>query len=572
MGLAGVAGWSLDRLDIVSADTFGARGTLAVGGQNYEIFRLAALQDSYDVARLPYTLRILLENLLRHEDGDTVTRETVEAVARWVATDEPAQRDHVPAVARPAPGLHRRPRRRRPRRHARGDAGPRRRPGAHRGAHPGRAGHRPLGAGRRVRHPRGLPLQRRARVRAQQGALRAAPLGPAGVRRAQGRPAEHRDRPPGQPRVPRPRGREPRRPGVPGHARRHRLAHDDDQRPRRARLGRRRHRGRGRHARRAAVDARPAGRRLQARRPAARGRDRHRPRPDRDADPAPGRRGREVRRVLRAGPRRARARRPRDDREHVARVRRDVRLLPRRRGDARLPAPHRPAGGAHRPRRGLLPREHALARPRRPPDVLAGRRARPRRRRAEHRRAAPPAGPRAADGGEVVVHRGDADLRRELRERHARQGGRGHVPGQRPDRRARSPARTKSTPSRREPQPVATATHRTHERRRGARRRDVRARPRRRRHRRDHELHEHVEPAGHARRRAAREESRRARAAPPAVGQVVARARLEGRHGVLRARRPDAVPRGARLPHRRLRLHDLHRELRPAARARSRRR
>src|SRR4051794_21613496 len=77
------------RLDSVSADTFGARGTLAVGGQDFEIFQLGALQDSYDVARLPYTLRILLENLLRYEDGDTVTRETVEAVARWVATDEP---------------------------------------------------------------------------------------------------------------------------------------------------------------------------------------------------------------------------------------------------------------------------------------------------------------------------------------------------------------------------------------------------------------------------------------------------------------------------------------------------
>ena len=43
----------------MSGDTFGARSTLDVGGQSYEIFRLAALQDAYDVARLPYTLRIL---------------------------------------------------------------------------------------------------------------------------------------------------------------------------------------------------------------------------------------------------------------------------------------------------------------------------------------------------------------------------------------------------------------------------------------------------------------------------------------------------------------------------------
>jgi aconitate hydratase A / 2-methylisocitrate dehydratase len=86
----------------VSSDTFGARSTLDVGGQGYEIFRLAALQDTYDVARLPYTLRILLENLLRHEDGETVTRESVEAVARWVATDEP----HGEITFRPSRVLH----------------------------------------------------------------------------------------------------------------------------------------------------------------------------------------------------------------------------------------------------------------------------------------------------------------------------------------------------------------------------------------------------------------------------------------------------------------------------------
>jgi aconitate hydratase len=86
----------------VSADTFGARGTLAVGGRDFEIFRLGALQDTYDVARLPYTQRILLENLLRHEDGDTVTHETVEAVARWVATDDP----HSEITFKPSRVLH----------------------------------------------------------------------------------------------------------------------------------------------------------------------------------------------------------------------------------------------------------------------------------------------------------------------------------------------------------------------------------------------------------------------------------------------------------------------------------
>ena len=57
-------------------DTFGARSTLTVGGTGHEIFRLDALQSRFDVARLPYTLRILLENLLRREDGETVAPPT----------------------------------------------------------------------------------------------------------------------------------------------------------------------------------------------------------------------------------------------------------------------------------------------------------------------------------------------------------------------------------------------------------------------------------------------------------------------------------------------------------------
>src|SRR4051794_30209964 len=72
-------------------DTFGARSTLQAGGQSYEIFRLDALQEKYDVARLPYSLKVLLENLLRHEDGKAVTAEAIESVARWVASDEPSK-------------------------------------------------------------------------------------------------------------------------------------------------------------------------------------------------------------------------------------------------------------------------------------------------------------------------------------------------------------------------------------------------------------------------------------------------------------------------------------------------
>ena len=74
---------------MTTTDSFGARSTLEVGGERHEIYRLDALQARYDVARLPYSLKILLENLLRHEDGSAVTAEDVENLARWVATDEP---------------------------------------------------------------------------------------------------------------------------------------------------------------------------------------------------------------------------------------------------------------------------------------------------------------------------------------------------------------------------------------------------------------------------------------------------------------------------------------------------
>jgi aconitate hydratase len=73
------------------ANSFDARSTLRVGDRAYEIFRLDALQSRFDVARLPFSLKILLENLLRNEDGETIRAEDVEALATWNASDEPNQ-------------------------------------------------------------------------------------------------------------------------------------------------------------------------------------------------------------------------------------------------------------------------------------------------------------------------------------------------------------------------------------------------------------------------------------------------------------------------------------------------
>ncbi|MFL5929758.1 MAG: aconitate hydratase [Gaiellaceae bacterium] len=70
-------------------DSFGARSTLSVGPESYEIVRLEALQSQYDVFRLPYTLRILLENVLRAEADGKAGVDEVEAVARWDANGEP---------------------------------------------------------------------------------------------------------------------------------------------------------------------------------------------------------------------------------------------------------------------------------------------------------------------------------------------------------------------------------------------------------------------------------------------------------------------------------------------------
>src|SRR5450631_2974419 len=70
-------------------DSFKARTTLQVGTQQYDILSLAALK-SHNVDRLPFSLKILLENLLRFEDGVNVTRNDIEALLAWDPTAAPA--------------------------------------------------------------------------------------------------------------------------------------------------------------------------------------------------------------------------------------------------------------------------------------------------------------------------------------------------------------------------------------------------------------------------------------------------------------------------------------------------
>src|SRR3954453_17591048 len=75
----------------MSENSFDARDTLRVGDRELEIFRLDALQSKYDVARLPFSLKVLLENLLRTEGNGSVTADDIVALASWDHTAEPSQ-------------------------------------------------------------------------------------------------------------------------------------------------------------------------------------------------------------------------------------------------------------------------------------------------------------------------------------------------------------------------------------------------------------------------------------------------------------------------------------------------
>ncbi|WP_155352003.1 aconitate hydratase [Acrocarpospora pleiomorpha] len=71
----------------MSANSFGSRDTLRVGDASYEIYRLAAVEGSQ---RLPYSLKILLENLLRTEDGANITAEHITALGQWDPSAAPS--------------------------------------------------------------------------------------------------------------------------------------------------------------------------------------------------------------------------------------------------------------------------------------------------------------------------------------------------------------------------------------------------------------------------------------------------------------------------------------------------
>src|SRR5260370_28090497 len=79
----------------MTVNSFGSRAALQVAGESYEIFRLDAVDGSDS---LPFSLKILLENLLRNEDGANITADHVNALAQWDPDKRPATRiQYTPA-------------------------------------------------------------------------------------------------------------------------------------------------------------------------------------------------------------------------------------------------------------------------------------------------------------------------------------------------------------------------------------------------------------------------------------------------------------------------------------------
>ena len=85
-----------------SLDSFKSRKTLKVGAKTYAYYSLEAAAETGcgDISRLPVSMKVLLENLLRNEDGETVTEADMRAVAAWL--ENKGKAEHEIASARPA--------------------------------------------------------------------------------------------------------------------------------------------------------------------------------------------------------------------------------------------------------------------------------------------------------------------------------------------------------------------------------------------------------------------------------------------------------------------------------------
>ncbi len=151
----------------IGQDSLNTRRTLTVEGKQYEYFSLPeAAQQLGDISRLPVSLKVLLENVLRFENGGSYKVDDAKAIAGWLANAHSEK--EVPF--RPARILMQDftgvPGGGRPGRHARWHHAARRQPGQGEPADPGRSGDRPLGDGRCLCPARRPAEECRYRVRA----------------------------------------------------------------------------------------------------------------------------------------------------------------------------------------------------------------------------------------------------------------------------------------------------------------------------------------------------------------------------------------------------------------------
>ena len=197
-----------------TTNLFGARASLRLGSETAVVYHLAELarQGLADLDRLPFSIRVLLENALRHAGRGFVTDAHVRTLAGW--SPRTTSRGEVPfmparvvlqdftgvpcvvdlAAMRDAMGR------------MRGD------PDQDQPGRAVRSGHRPLGAGRLIRLAAVPQAQRGAGVRAEPRAVRScSSWAQQALRQLPGGPARHRHRPPGQPRIPGPGGPAPAR-------------------------------------------------------------------------------------------------------------------------------------------------------------------------------------------------------------------------------------------------------------------------------------------------------------------------------------------------------------------------
>ena len=72
-------------------NSFNALQSFSHDGRDWEFFNIQALEEQFGVSRLPFSLKVLLENLLRHEDGVSVRAADIEALATWDAAAEPSK-------------------------------------------------------------------------------------------------------------------------------------------------------------------------------------------------------------------------------------------------------------------------------------------------------------------------------------------------------------------------------------------------------------------------------------------------------------------------------------------------